>query len=152
MPPIRTQSAHNLANQEGKILLALLDLESGRIESLRAAAKLYEFPRSTLQARAGGRISREDRRPNGYKLTAFEGDSMAEWILSIDSCGVAPRPAMVGEMANILLAARGTSPSRIVGKNWVSTFIKRRNELQSRYSRRYDYQRAKNEDPRSICE
>ena len=28
--------------------------------------------------------------------------------------------------------------------------MKRRDELQSRYSRRYDYQRAQNEDPRSI--
>ena len=35
--------------------------------------------------------------------------------------------------------------------NWVSAFIKRRDELRSRFSRRYDYQRALNEDPRSIC-
>ena len=34
--------------------------------------------------------------------------------------------------------------------NWALTFVKRRDELKSRYSKRYDYQRAENEDPRSI--
>ncbi|KAF7734260.1 HTH Psq-type DNA-binding domain-containing protein, partial [Penicillium ucsense] len=48
MPPIRSGSSQNLANQEGKILLALDDLQNGRIKSLRAAASLYEIPRSTL--------------------------------------------------------------------------------------------------------
>ena len=57
----------------------------------------------------------------------------------MDSRGAAPGPATVGEMANILLAARGTNPSLKVGKNWVSNFVKPRDEPQSRYSRRYDY-------------
>jgi hypothetical protein len=55
-------------------------------------------------------------------------------------------------MANILLAARGTNPPLTVGVNWASTFVKRRDELQSRYSKRYDYQRALNEDPKAIKE
>ena len=53
-------------------------------------------------------------------------------------------------MADILLATRGESPPSTVGVNWVSTFVNRRDELKSRYSRRYDYQRAQNEDPQSI--
>ena len=48
MPPIRSESRRNLANQEGKILLALYDIKNGRVKSIRAAAKLYEIPRSTL--------------------------------------------------------------------------------------------------------
>jgi hypothetical protein len=55
-------------------------------------------------------------------------------------------------MANILLAERGTTPIQIVGENWVSKFIKRRNELKTRYTRRYDYRRAKCEDPKIIRE
>jgi hypothetical protein len=55
-------------------------------------------------------------------------------------------------MANILLAARGTTPPLTVGVNWVSTFVKRRDELRSRFSKRYDYQRALNEDPKAIKE
>ena len=66
----------------------------------------------------------------------------------MDTRGAAPRPATVGEMANILLAARGRHPP--VGKNWPSTFINRRDELRTRFSVRYDYQRALNEDPKAL--
>ena len=152
MPPIRTESSQKSPNQEGRILLALDDIKNGRIKSIRAAAKLYDLPRSTLGDRARGMIARVDTRPNGHKLTQLEEDSLTEWILSMDSRGAAPRPSTVREMANILLAARGTIPSLTIGVNWASTFVKRRDELQSRYSKRYDYQRALNEDPKVIRE
>ena len=41
--------------------------------------------------------------------------------------------------------ARSTIPSP-VGQCWVSRFIKRHDDLQSKYNRKYDYQRAKRED------
>ncbi|KAJ5590508.1 DNA binding HTH domain Psq-type [Penicillium hetheringtonii] len=150
MPPIRTGSSPKSTNQDGKILLALNDIKNGRIKSIHAAAKLYEIPYTTLYTRSHGRVSRADIRPNGHKLTQFEEDSLAEWIISMDTRGAAPRPATVGEMANILLAARGSYPPSTVGKNWPSIFINCRPELRTRFSRRYDYQRALNEDPKSI--
>ena len=150
MPPIRSESSQKLANQEGKVLLALSDIKDGRITSLRAAAKLYEIPFSTLQARADGRIARVDKRPNRYKLTQLEEDALTQWIISMDSRGAAPRPATIGEMANILLAARGSQPPPTVGKNWPSQFVERRDELRTRFSVRYDYQRALNEDPKAL--
>ena len=152
MPPIRTESSQKLVNQEGRILLALSDIKAGRVASLRAAAKLYDIPYSTLHARADGRISRGDTRPNGHKLTQLEEDSLTDWIISMDSRGAAPRPATVREMANILLTARGITPLPTVGINWASTFVKRRGELRTRFLRRYDYQRAQNEDPKALRE
>jgi hypothetical protein len=68
----------------------------------------------------------------------------------MDTRGAAPRLATIGEMANILLAARGSQPPPTVGKNWPSKFVQRRDELRSRFSRRYDYQQALNEDPKTI--
>ena len=68
----------------------------------------------------------------------------------MDSRGIAPRPSTVREMANILLTARGETPPTTVGKNWLLTFIQRRDKIRTRFSRRYDYQRALNEDRRSI--
>ncbi|SCO92506.1 uncharacterized protein FRV6_16634 [Fusarium oxysporum] len=50
-------------------------------------------------------------------------------------------------MANRLLADRDASP---VGKRWASNFVKRHKELKTRFFRKYDYQRAKCEDPRII--
>ena len=78
MPLIRTESSHKSANQEGRILLALSDIKDSRIVSIRAAAKLYNLPRSTLQTRAYGIVSRADTRPNSHKLTELEEDSLVE--------------------------------------------------------------------------
>jgi hypothetical protein len=116
MPPKRIESWQKCATQEGKILLALNDIQNGRVKSTRAAAKLYNLPYSTLYARAKGRISRVDKRPSSHKLTQLEEDSLTEWILSMDARGAAPRQSTIGEMANILLAARGDSSPFTVSK------------------------------------
>ncbi|KAL2887457.1 hypothetical protein HOO65_050578 [Ceratocystis lukuohia] len=50
-------------------------------------------------------------------------------------------------MADQLLANRD-APS--VGKRWASKFIKRHPDLKTRFFRKYDYQRAKCEDPTII--
>ena len=60
MPPKRSESSQKLANQEGRILLALDDIKNGRNKSLRAAARLYDIPFSTLQRRATGGSPRAD--------------------------------------------------------------------------------------------
>ncbi len=117
MPPKRVKNASKLLDQEGKILLALEDIKNSRVKSIRAAAKLYTIPYSSLQARANGRRPHVDTRPTGHKLTQLEEDSLTEWILSMDSRGAAPRPSTVREMANILLAARGTDCPPTVGLN-----------------------------------
>ncbi|KAJ5240603.1 uncharacterized protein N7469_002194 [Penicillium citrinum] len=152
MPPKRSESWQKAVSQEGKILIALKDLKQGNIKSLRAAARLYNIPLSTLHDRAEGVSSRVDTRHHRYKLTEFEEDSLVEWILSMGLRGAAPRPSTIREMANILLAARGTQPPPTVGVNWASIFINRRDELRTRFSTRYDYQRALNEDPKSLRE
>ena len=78
-------------------------------------------------------------RANSHKLTEIEENSLLNWILSIDLRGVAPRPTIVREIANLLLAARGSTPVPLVGENWVTKFVKRHPELSSRFSRRYNY-------------
>jgi hypothetical protein len=47
-------------------------------------------------------------------------------------------------MADLLLTERNASP---VGKNWATNFINRRPEIKSKFNRKYNYQRAKCEDP-----
>ena len=54
-------------------------------------------------------------------------------------------------LAKLLLSARqkqSYTPS--IGELWVNRFIKRHPELISKYTRRYDYQHAKCEDPELI--
>ncbi|KFY20795.1 hypothetical protein V491_03425 [Pseudogymnoascus sp. VKM F-3775] len=125
--PTQPQSS----NKEGRILLAIQALNERQFKSVRAAALSYDVPRKTLSNRMNGITSRRDCTPNSH------------------SRGFPPRPQAVQEMANLLLSERGESP---VGINWTTTFIKRRTELKAKFSRKYDYKRAKCEDPKIIQE
>lgn len=51
------------------------------------------------------------------------------------------------DMANLLLSERDAQP---VGVNWASRLVARRQELQTRFNRPYDIQRALQEDPAVI--
>lgn len=55
--------------------------------------------------------------------------------------------SIVEDMAIRLLAARDAPR---VGSRWASNFVKRRHELQTRFQRKCDYQRAKCGDPKVI--
>jgi hypothetical protein len=152
MPPIRTQSSQNRTEQEGRILLAIQAIRKQEITSIREAARRFEVPFSSLRNRLNGHTNRSETRANSQKLTDIEEESLQKWILSIDSRGVAPRPSTVREIADLLLAARGSTPPLLVGQNWVTNFVKRHPNLSSRFSRRYNYKRAKCEDPKIISE
>jgi predicted HTH domain antitoxin len=152
MPPIRSQNRSKLIEQEGRILAAIQAIEKQEKLSIRRAAEIYDIPRTTLQDRLSGRRNRVELRANSIKLTEIEENSLKQWIISMDIRGAAPRPAMVQEMANLLLATRGTTPIQTIGKNWVSNYVKRHPELDTRFSRRYNYNRAKCEDPKIIMQ
>ena len=152
MPPIRSQSSRNSTEQEGRILLAIHSIKNQEISSIREAAHHFQVPRSTLQRRLTGDVFRSESRANNHKLSQIEEESLVQWILSMDSRGAAPRPTTVQEMANMLLATRGSTPVQTVGKNWATNFVKRHSELSTRFSRRYNYERAKCEDPKIIQE
>ena len=143
MPPIRSQKAQKSIEQEGRILLAIRAIKNQEISSVRGAARRFEVPESTLRDRLHGHQFKPEARANSHKLTQFEEESLVKWILSMDLRGNPPRPSMAKDMANLLLASRGTTTPPTVGVNWVSTFIKRyKDTIASRLSRRYDYQRA----------
>ena len=148
MPPKQRQISRNSIEKEERLLLAISALENKQIRNIREAARAYNVPRTTLQRRLNGHTSRSETRANSHKLTQNEEESLVQWILSLDRRGAPPRPSHIQEMANILLAERG----QLVGINWVTNFIKRRDEIKSRYSRQYDYRRAKCEDPEAIKE
>ncbi|CRL30130.1 Helix-turn-helix, Psq [Penicillium camemberti] len=94
MPPIRSQSSSNLAEQEGRILLAIQAFKNQEISSIREVARRFNIPRSTLQDRLRGHQQRAISRANSHKLTETEEESLQKWILSMDLRGAAPRPSM----------------------------------------------------------
>jgi hypothetical protein len=132
---------------EDRIILAVEAYKNSQFKSIRAAAAAYDVPCSTLTHRISGRKPRVDVPANCQKLKDLEEASLKQWILDIDEHGLPPNHETVHKMANLLLSDR---KSESIGLNWVSRFIKRHDELTSKYTRKYDYQRAKCEDPEII--
>ena len=148
MPPKSKESE----DKEGRIQLAISALKKSQIQSVRQAACTFQVSETTLRRRLHGITTRSERRANSHKLTQNEEESLVQWILSLDRRGAAPRPAHIQEMADILLSKRGHTTTTTVGDKWVYNFVKRHDMLKSRFSRRYNYQRAKCEDPKIIKE
>jgi hypothetical protein len=139
----RAQSSYS----EGEVLLALYSIKQGQFSNIRGAAKASNIPESTLRGRVHGSLARRDRTPNSRKLTNLEEQALVEHLLDLDSRGFGPTVQATADMANYLLEARGGTP---VGKNWASNFITRTPELKTRYNRKYNYERARCEDPAII--
>jgi hypothetical protein len=138
---------------EGRINLAILAIQQGSIKSIRAASIAYDIPWSTLNRRVKGCPARRDTRPASSKLTKTEESTLVKWILSMDQRGLAPTYDIVGQMANLLLQKRSqtqANPPPTIGQNWVYNLVKRHKALKYQYNRKYDYQRAKCEDPAII--
>ncbi|KAG6990073.1 ATP-dependent DNA helicase pif1 [Fusarium oxysporum f. sp. conglutinans] len=132
---------------EASILHAIQALQNDPQLSLRRAAKIYNVSLTTLWRRQQGILSQRDTIPKSRKLSDLEEQIIVQFILDLESRGFPPRLRGVEQMANRLLADRDASP---VGKRWASNFVKRHKELKTHFFRKYDYQRAKCEDPTII--
>jgi hypothetical protein len=134
-------------NSEGNILLALQGLQHDPKLKIRRAASIYKVCPKKLGRRQKGMQSRRDWIPKSRKLSDLEERIIDQFILDLNSRGFPPRLRGVEDMANRLLADRDAPP---IGKRWAFNFVKRHQELKTRFFRRYDYQRAKYEDPTVI--
>jgi hypothetical protein len=139
-----SKQSDSIVKSEDRMSLAVKAYQNGQFKSIRAAAAAYDVPRSTLTHRIRGRKARVDIPANCQKLSSLEEGSLKKWILDMDERGLPPTQDTVRKMADILLSHR--NPGLSTGKNWVSNFIKWHNDLISKYTRKYDYQRAKCED------
>lgn len=133
---------------EERVRFAVEACQRDRI-SAREAARTYDVPHSTISDRLHGVLSRRDAQMSKRKLTATEETALVQWILSMDKRGMPPTVAYTRRMANLLLSERSLDN---VGENLVRKFVGRHDDIKAKYSRRYDYQRAKCEDPQKIQE
>jgi hypothetical protein len=134
-------------NDKSQIVLALQAIQNNPKLSARAAGKIYSVDHQKLSRRRHGMQPRRDISANSRKMTDLEESVLVQHILDLAAKGFPPRMSVVEDMANRLLASR-KQPR--VGKHWVSNFINRRPELRTRFQQKYDYQRAKCEDPEVI--
>ncbi|KAJ8107447.1 hypothetical protein OPT61_g8861 [Boeremia exigua] len=141
------QRSSQLPYNESDIQLALFDLRSQRVKSVKRAAAIYNVPRTTLGYRRAERPSRRDCEANSKRLTKLEETAIIHRVIEEDARGFSPGKLNVRAMADKLLREQEGDPT---GKNWVDNFIKRTPELRKRWSRPYDHQRAACEDPVAI--
>ena len=132
---------------ESDVILALQALKNDQNLSLRAAAKIYNVSHRTLARRRDGKSARHDIPANSRKLTDLEERAIVRYIVELVTRLFSPRLCGVKDMANQLLYACDATP---VGKRWAHNFVWRQPELQTRFSRKYDYQRAQCEDLKVI--
>lgn len=78
MPPIRSEKSTKSIEQEGRTFLAVSAIQKKEISSISGAARYFQVPRSTLRDRIYSHTNRSETRPNNYKLTAYEDDSLLQ--------------------------------------------------------------------------
>jgi hypothetical protein len=110
------------SSKEGRVILALDALKRDEKLSLRAAAKLYNVPATTLFDRRAGRPAQADTTPKVKKLTQLEEGAIVQYIIELSERAFPPRLSGVEDMANQLLRVRDAPP---VGKLWAHRFVKR---------------------------
>ena len=137
------------SNKEGRMILAIQAIKQGQIQSVRAAASLYDVPSETLRRRIKGIPPQYGSISSLRKLSPQEESAIIQYILELDSRGFSPRPSEVREMANLLLTKRQESS---VGVNWALNFINQHPEIKTKFSCKYNYKRALYEDPHIIGE
>jgi hypothetical protein len=94
---------------EADIQLALSALDANQIWSTRRAAAIFNVPETTLRNRRASRPSRQDSQPNRKKLTLVEEEVIIQYILNLNQRGFPPTYALIGDIADSLLAARRSS-------------------------------------------
>jgi hypothetical protein len=141
------ESLENSVDKESRIQLAISDYKKGNLTSIKEAARVHGVAYGTVRDRLKGLLVKCHTIPRTRKLCVDQENALVKYILNLNSRGFPPKPRYVREMASGLLAQDGEGK---VGKNWDSSFAKRRDELTSTFTRRYDYRRALSEDPDSL--
>jgi hypothetical protein len=135
-------------SKEGRMSLAVASFQNNPYQTKRTLAAAFDVPESTLRTRLRGILPRHETTPVNVKMSPLEEQSLVQWILDLDQRGFPPQIIDVRRMADVLLAARGQDPPPPrVGKNWVSRFVQRQSELQTKWNRKFHSQRALCEDP-----
>jgi hypothetical protein len=142
-----------MSQNEGRVALAIHAYQQGQFTHLKTACRAFSAPYSTARRRVEGVLERRVSLPNGRKLTTLEEQTLEQWILAMSERGLPIRLQSIRVMANLLLSKRTSTnsvPALEVGKQWVYNYVQRNPTIQSKYTRKYDYQRALCEDPTTI--
>lgn len=91
--------------------------------SIQKAGREYGVPRSTLQDRIKGALSKQEAHEHEQRLSQVQEDHLAQWVLVQEALGLAPTHAQIRAFAGRVLYARGDANP--LGKRWMDNFLRR---------------------------
>ena len=118
-------------------------LPEGVRKSFRALADHSDVPRTTLQHRARGRRSREEKAQSQHYLYPWEAKALVKFLVQQDALGRSVRIKYIRPIAFGLARQRPPKdrPSKSPSKNWPQSFYKRHPELRASKSGALDWNR-----------
>ena len=106
---------------------ALVAIRAG--DSIHRAAELYGVPRSTLQGRVHGSVTREQANSDQQALSKEQESHLVTWATVQAKLGLPPTYLQVRQAAQRILRAAGSEKK--LGKNWITEFIRRNHSIKA---------------------
>jgi hypothetical protein len=120
------------------------DVPPGMRRSFRALADHGDVARTTLQRRARGRRSIEEKARSQHYLHSWEEKALVKFLVQQHALGRPVRIKYLGPIAYNLACRRPAAaarPSKAPGGNWPQSFYKRHPELKASKSGALDWNR-----------
>jgi hypothetical protein len=109
--------------------------------SIRALARRWDLPESTLRDRLKGKLSRREARAAQQLIPPSQEALLANWIYEQEACGQARSPAQIRAFVSIL--SKNSGGSGHVGPNWLPRYLQRWPHLQTKLGRGIDALRVR---------
>ena len=116
--------------------------------SISQAAQRWGIPHNTLSTRMDGIPAVSEQIQPNQKLSNYQEDQLALWILRQEALGYAPSHSQIRACVLTLLSRQGLEAS--LGRNWVSRFIQKRPELKAKIGRRQEANRFDSFTPKAV--
>lgn len=125
---------------EAKMLQAIAAYQKKEYKDISDAAAAFGVPRTTLNHRINGRVSRRVSLQQFQALTPAEERELERWISKLTITGFAPRHALVRQMAESIRECRlhAVNDNAMtcveyppLGRDWVTNFLERHPHLKT---------------------
>ena len=118
--------------------------------SKKEAAKQYGIPKSTLLGRLSSAVNKKQDAINRQVLSDTQESSLAQWAIIQEKLGTPPTHRKLRLAAQIMLREGGNN--QILGKHWVTGFLRRNPSIKTYQGKRLEVKRVKGVTPNKIKE
>ena len=115
------------ASSESNIYKAITAFRANQYPSIRATARAFSIPHTTLSSRIAGTTSRRNAHESKQLLSSAEEKTLMRWITHLTRTGYPISPALALEMAETIRRQRfqlskQAPRRRPIGKRWLDRF------------------------------